>query len=115
MSLYLDLFKVATWKEEQVKILNSLQLGNSKLHYVLSQVLLTRHVILLGMTGLKARNLTNRLAPLKTKALFEGGHTHTLRFVLFCFDSSFEFQIPQIPVGLCWPSGEGPHTQLLPY
>lgn len=84
MSLYLDLFKVATWKEEQVKIVNILQLGNSKLHYVLSQVPLSRRVVLLGMTGLKARKLTNTLAPLKTKALFEGGHTHTkVCFVLF--------------------------------
>lgn len=59
MSLYLDLFKVATREEEPG---NSLQLGNSKFHYVLFQVLLTRHVILLGMTSLKAKNLTNRLA-----------------------------------------------------
>lgn len=57
----------------------------------------TMYVILLGTTILKAKNFMNRLAPLKTKALFERGHTHTPRFVLFCFDRSFEFQIPQIP------------------
>lgn len=55
-------------------------------------------VILLGTTILKVKKSMDRLAPLKTKALFERGHTHTPRFVLFCFDKSFEFQIPQIPM-----------------
>lgn len=38
MNLYLDLFKVATWKEEQVKILNSLQLGNNERNYLQKNV-----------------------------------------------------------------------------
>lgn len=66
-------------------------------------------VILLGTTILKASNSTDRLAPLKTKALFERGRTYTPRFVLFCFDRSFEFQIPQIPMDYAGLPDTPPH------
>lgn len=100
MILYLDISKAATWEEPGKK--------NSEQQVTLCP--------LSGFTNsvcvilLEANNSTDRLAPLKTKALFERGCTYTPRFVLFCFDRSFEFQIPQIPMDYGGLPDTPPHT-----
>jgi hypothetical protein len=69
------------------------------------------------MTILKAKYLTNRLAPLKTKALFEGGGTHTrVGFVLFCFvlTVALNFKFLKSHWDYAGLPGKA-HTHLLPY
>lgn len=82
--LYVDFSKAATWKEEPGKK-NSEQPSVEAQRVTLCPLLGFTNsvcVILLGTTILKVKKSMDRLAPLKTKALFERGHTHQ---GLFCF------------------------------